>query len=251
MADDEKDDPDDEPENGDEDEPDDDEDEPDDDEEEDDDEEDDDDEEEDDERVQRLRARVAELESRLAAGGAGYSPAARWAGWVLGALVAATSLALIVVLLGGGLTGPCDCPEGGDEGGGGGATPEQQAQLEQLLRQHAQDFQACFDEWSEAHTSEIRPGWAVMVRLDVRAGEGGAVADAAASGDGLPEALGRCLETRVRRWSFPAPGPYTLEIPFSVEGGVPERDAGGAPADGGAGARASDARPAADAAPDR
>ena len=200
-----------------------------------------------DDTVARLKARVAELESTLASQGVGFSPAARWAGWVLGALVGATSLALIVIVLGGGLTGPCDCPEASDEGGGG-PTPEQQAQLERLLRQHTGDFQACFNEWSTAHSAEVRPGWAVMVRLEIQAGAEGAVVAADASGEGLPEALGECLERRVRRWTFPAEGPYTLEIPFAVDGAPPDEDLGSDP--GGDRRRRADAGPASDASND-
>lgn len=58
----------------------------------------------------------------------------------------------------------------------------------------------------------------MIVRLEVQAGVGGRVEEATASGDNLPGALGGCLERRVRTWTFPGEGPYTLELPFAVEG---------------------------------
>jgi len=186
----------------------------------------------DDEEVEELRGRIAELEARLARQPQGFSPAARWAGWILGALVGATSLALIVVLLGGGFPRPCDCSEEQPgPPGPGGAQHQQQAALERLLRQHTMDFQECFDSWATEHASDVRPGWNVIVRLEVQAGVGGRVHDARATGENLPQALGGCLERRVRTWTFPSEGPYTLELPFAVEGSPLRGNAadGGAP----------------------
>lgn len=169
--------------------------------------------------VERLRDRIDELELQLSQKREGLSPAARWGGWILGTLVGATSLALIVVMLGGGFPIPCECSEDHDEQSGqGGGQQQHQAALERLFREHTMDFQECFDAWATAHASEVRPGWSVIVRLDVEAGVGGRVQEARASGENLPDALGGCLERRVRTWTFPAEGPYTLELPFAVEG---------------------------------
>lgn len=196
--------------------------------------------------IARLEARILTLEEELERCGGESSPAVRWAGWILGTLVGATSLALIVVLLGGGLPGECDCDDEQQNAAAGEASQEQQQQaaLERLLRQHSRDFQECFEGWASQHTEELRGGWSVLVRLEIEADPGGTVQEVDASGEGLPQQLGQCLEQRVRRWTFPGPGPYTMELPFAIEG---EAGAEGAtPAAGDAGS-ATDGSSATDA----
>lgn len=199
--------------------------------------------------VAELEERIEQLEQRLARAGPELSPAARWTGWILGALAAATSLSLIVIILGGGWPRECDCP-----GGGSAGTVDRQGQeaaIDTLLRRNSSDFQDCFEAWASEHSNEIRPGWAVIVRIEVEADETGRVQRVEASGENLPEPLGECLQQRIGRWIFPGPGPFTMELPFTIEGGgdhgqMPsfdsaEADGGPAVVDGAAAADAASA----------
>jgi len=196
-----------------------------------------------DEEISELKAYIAELEEKLEGKRPELSSTARWASWILGGLVGATCLALIVMFLGGGYPEPCECPE---SGGGGGPSAQQQQQqqaaLERLLRANSGDFQDCFESWASSRESEIPPGWAVIVRLEIAANDDGEVQNVDASGNNLPEFLGRCLEEKVQRWTFPGPGPFTMELPFAVEGGAPApRGSDAAPATGDGGPVTSDA----------
>jgi hypothetical protein len=204
--------------------------------------------------IAELKARVAELEAELGENlknegkkKTELSPAASWAGWILGALVGATSLALIVVLLGGGLSlnqSPSAYTEDHLSPSGEDIAAEQRQQLitERLVREHVDDINGCLEAFASSHASEMVPGWSVVLRLDVQAGEGGRVDRVAASGENLPRELGACFEQRVRRWTFPAPGNYPIVLPFALEGqqrplntdgGTATTDGGAATSDGG------------------
>jgi len=182
--------------------------------------------------VARLRERVRSLEAELEGRGGESSPVLRWAGWILGTLVGATSLALIVLILGGGLPGECECEERQTAPSEAQSQQQQQVALERLLRQHSSDFQDCFEGWASQHAEELRNGWSVLVRLEIEANDGGEVQRVSATGDGLPRPLGDCLEQRVGRWSFPGPGPYTMELPFAVDAEQPAGSDAGASEDG-------------------
>ncbi len=188
--------------------------------------------------IEQLEARVEELEALLEERNSEFSPAARWGGWLLGTFVGATTLALIVVLLGGGWSGECNCPE--QAAFAGPDDQQQQQALDQLLRRNSSDFQQCFENWAGSNSEAVRPGWSVIVRLEIEATEEGRVQRIQVTGDDLPRPLGECLEQRVGRWTFPGAGPFTMELPFSVEGDDSDRpsgpsasDAGATPSDGG------------------
>ena len=206
------------------------------------------------EEINELKLRIAELEEELEKRSARSepSPTARWAGWILGGLLGATSLAFIVIILGRGLPGECDCQDEASAQPNVGEVAEQQQQqaaLENLLRRHMNDFQECFDSWHEEHGSEVQAGFSVIIRLEVEANEEGTVQNATASGDGLPESLGSCLEQRVRSWEFPGEGPYIMELPLDVEGDDARRERANELLNRDGGGRAADAGTRADGQP--
>ena len=179
---------------------------------------------EEEQEISKLEARIEELEAQLEAARDEREPsgAATWAGWILGTLVGATCLALIVAFLGGGLPGPCECPESAatDHHGApapGGDMEQQHAALNQFITEHSDDLQTCFDSWASSATG-IEPGTVINTLIEVDSDESRNVTSVEIRGDDVPGSLRECLERTVRAWEVPIAGQFVLELPFEVRG---------------------------------
>lgn len=181
-------------------------------------------EEQEDQEISKLEARIEDLESQLEKARAEKepSPAATWAGWILGTLVGATCLALIVAYLGGGFPGRCECPEttpGATSGGGApsGEMEEQHDALNQFISEHSTDLQTCFDTWASS-ARDVPSGTVITAVIEVESDEERHVTNADVRGDDVPATLRACLESTVRAWQVPIAGQFVLELPFEVRG---------------------------------
>jgi hypothetical protein len=167
-----------------------------------------------------LVTRVAELEQALAqAQGAEQGQRRLW-NWVVAVGATVTSLALIVVFLGGGSWGGGSWEQGAIGPGANDWPEDEQNALSLLVEQRSGEFQRCFTEWA-AEAEAARPGWAVLAQLTVQADPAGQVQEVELQGEGLPPSLARCLEQQVRQWTFPRGGSFTFELPFAVEDSSP------------------------------
>lgn len=185
------------------------------------------------EELEELRDRVEELELLLAEKRPEFSPAARWAGWILGGLVGAVSLALVVMMLGGGFPTECECDQEAGEVPEANNEAELRQALMRLIQARGQELQQCFDDWATNNPEEARPGRVILISLLVEANEEGVVQEATVTGRDVPEEFSSCLESRIRNWEFPTAGPIQLELPFAVEdnaGPTPNKGTDAAPA---------------------
>jgi hypothetical protein len=178
--------------------------------------------------IARLEARIDELEeelleARTKSGGKGEaqgrSQAVTWAGWILGTLLGASSLALIVALLGGGFQRECNCPEGAAAGVAGQQRPtqmeQQHAALNQLIEQRSNELQGCFDSWATGNP-EARPGRTINVAIEIEADDQQHVHHVSIRGNDVPESFSQCLELSVRQWRVPVTDRFVIEVPFQV-----------------------------------
>jgi hypothetical protein len=157
---------------------------------------------------------------REGAQGSGARPAARRARplrsleWLLGALLASSALALVVVFLGEGFPAAepasraAPLEQGGDE----------QAAVVSLIDEHAAELQACLDRW--ASSAEPEPGTIVLALIEATVGDGGIPSAVEVTGEGLAESFGRFLQRAVGLWRFPGERrQLAFEIPFEVSAG--------------------------------